>query len=550
MNLSNLDKFFATIPTANAPAEVAALLQPLADFAPILRRKEAQVTFFGAFKAGKSTLLNAIIGSPVLPSRVNRATGVITKIGWAAEPGAWVVRGKPNTAGRSRTPIFFDDVARYVLLDLSETTSRAPEGVEEVHLRLPHLLTKDRCNLVDTPGLLDNQALTERTFAELERTDLAVMVLAADKLVSEVESQAARRAHRLLGGNLVFIVNRLGMIDEESREEVIEWAQESFKGLGNALVGQPRIFATEAKGALDSRKKNRLTADPHAHGLQEFEQWLQTLLDSPAGRQVILLSRLGILETGLAKVLTYAQSQLKEAQTAVKGATRQDESTYGALRESWQREIASRRQRLAAFKNHLDGLGEAFARDCRAAAQHLLDTDPDSSQKLGGCFEPALQTYPRNVSQGVGVTVQQPGLNIPAFALSPTRSYAVLNAPGGPLETISTWLDETLGVQAFGQVGANIGGWLNQNIFKDEARRKTLEAVEQAISQLLPVLKEEAETYIYKVDGLLSEFGQRNAPARPPASSGLKVAQYQEYYFQGLVSWCNEFQETIKSLKS
>jgi len=80
LSLSTLDCFFYSIPTSNAPEQVKVLLQPIADFQQVIQRTDRQVTFFGVFNAGKSTLLNAIIGSRVLPTHVNRATGVITKL--------------------------------------------------------------------------------------------------------------------------------------------------------------------------------------------------------------------------------------------------------------------------------------------------------------------------------------------------------------------------------------------------------------------------------------------------------------------------------------
>src|SRR5690349_19608628 len=44
--------------------------------------------FFGVFKAGKSTLLNALIGSDLLPARTLRATGLVTEIVHHATPQA------------------------------------------------------------------------------------------------------------------------------------------------------------------------------------------------------------------------------------------------------------------------------------------------------------------------------------------------------------------------------------------------------------------------------------------------------------------------------
>ena len=64
-SLSILDKYFTSLvslSTSSASEQVKAYLELIANFQPVLRRADRQITFFGAFKTGKSTLINAILG--------------------------------------------------------------------------------------------------------------------------------------------------------------------------------------------------------------------------------------------------------------------------------------------------------------------------------------------------------------------------------------------------------------------------------------------------------------------------------------------------------
>src|SRR5689334_15791941 len=127
--LAPLELSFASLPLAHAPEPVKAVLYPLAALRQVLWRRDVQITFFGGFKAGKSTLLNAIVGWSLLPTRANRATGVITRVRHAAQASASVTRRGPDGKLLDES-ILLDEIGRYVFLDLSGTVARAPEGVE------------------------------------------------------------------------------------------------------------------------------------------------------------------------------------------------------------------------------------------------------------------------------------------------------------------------------------------------------------------------------------------------------------------------------------
>src|ERR1051326_1171044 len=196
--LAPLEPFFDQ-PITHAPAPLKAVLQPLVEMREVLWRKEAQITFSGGFKAGKSTLLNAIMGWSLLPARANRATGVITKVQYAPQASASIVRRAADGKTREES-ILLDEIGRYVFLDLSETTAKAPTDSEAVLIHLPLALLKQGYVLADTPGLMDNQTLTERCYRELGRSDLAVMVLSAIKLLADEERAAPQRGQEWLKG--------------------------------------------------------------------------------------------------------------------------------------------------------------------------------------------------------------------------------------------------------------------------------------------------------------------------------------------------------------
>src|SRR6059036_3261056 len=52
----------------DAPAELRPVLQRLDEVTSRLQGSEPRITVFGAFKTGKSSLINALAGAPILPT--------------------------------------------------------------------------------------------------------------------------------------------------------------------------------------------------------------------------------------------------------------------------------------------------------------------------------------------------------------------------------------------------------------------------------------------------------------------------------------------------
>ncbi|HEX2062892.1 MAG TPA: dynamin family protein [Acidimicrobiales bacterium] len=112
---------------------------------------EAKVLVVGEYKAGKSALVDALVGAPVCPVDDDLATAVHTIVRFAPEPGATVMYEPDNGAGEPMSePI--------PLEELADNVSEAGNPANARHLRavevgLPAELLADGLVIVDTPGL-------------------------------------------------------------------------------------------------------------------------------------------------------------------------------------------------------------------------------------------------------------------------------------------------------------------------------------------------------------------------------------------------------------
>jgi hypothetical protein len=126
---------------ANAP-HLAAEARALCDR---VRDGLFYVACVGQFKRGKSTLLNALVGQPVLPVGVVPVTAVVTVVRHGERPSARV-----RFAAGGWQEIATSDLYRYVT---EEQNPENRKGVAAVEVFVPSELLASGMCLVDTPGI-------------------------------------------------------------------------------------------------------------------------------------------------------------------------------------------------------------------------------------------------------------------------------------------------------------------------------------------------------------------------------------------------------------
>ncbi len=209
----------------------------------------------GEFNAGKSSLLNALLGESVMPEGVTPTTDRITVVTHGDRP-----------------------------------TERA-EGPAVVHRTHPDPLLRDIA-LVDTPGtnaiIQRHQELTERF---VPRADLLLFVTSADRPFTESE----RRFLELIaswGRKVVMVVNKVDILEtEEQRAEVQRYVRENAR---QTLGVTPDVFLVSAKRAERAREAGD-DAGLDASGVPALARAISERLGAERPR-LKLLSPLGVAQ--------------------------------------------------------------------------------------------------------------------------------------------------------------------------------------------------------------------------------------------------------------
>jgi small GTP-binding protein len=216
------------------------------------------VVVMGAFNAGKSTLLNALLGQNLLNMHVLPATATVTML---CRGNAGKIYGHANGQ-----PIRTWPVSKLASLsaegDAEAVAIRQSLSYIEVPLEVKLL---DRVTLVDTPGLNSpNEAHTRATEEFVQRSHAVLWIVSCLQPLNEQERSWIERLPD--GVKVMVVVNQIDQLDpeEDSLSRVIERIK------NNLRRPDLTVTAVSAKLALESR----LEENPNAYASSLWDKFI------------------------------------------------------------------------------------------------------------------------------------------------------------------------------------------------------------------------------------------------------------------------------------
>lgn len=226
-----------------------------------LELDSVKIAVIGEFKAGKSTLINAMLGTEVLPSWTVECTAAITQVGYGEEP-AMVVH---KTDGTETTHPLCD------LKEMATTRNRCFEDISYIEARYPVELLKNGLVIVDTPGM--NSAVKARgiiTKKFMKIADAAVLVLNVEYLLKQSEIQFIRdEVSQSNYGAIFVVVNRCDLYKDQP-EQLKNALNQAAVRLKELIPNLERIYPLSALNALEAREDDD-SAALVASGIEELE---------------------------------------------------------------------------------------------------------------------------------------------------------------------------------------------------------------------------------------------------------------------------------------
>lgn len=267
----------------------------------------------GEFNAGKSALVNALLGNQILPEGTTPTTSKVTLVKWGEKVAEQAV----------------------------------DEGFGILTYPLPLL---KELNIVDTPGTNAVIRRHERLTDEfVPRSDLVLFVTSADRPMTESERLFLERI-LAWGKKVVFVLNKADIFeDETSLDEVRDFVLKH----ATAVLGDPPEFfpvsariAQRAQNEPDPEQSRLMRA---SSGLDELERYVTTTLDDATRLELKLSNPLGTAENLVVQAQSAVRDECQELQEDI-----QTTASLESVIEDYANELHSELEpRLASIENIL-----------------------------------------------------------------------------------------------------------------------------------------------------------------------------------------------------
>lgn len=262
------------------------------------------VLVLGTFSNGKSTLLNAMLGSRKLPMDNCPATAIITMLVYGEEENVKLYYSN----NQEPKYISFEEFDKQYVLDLEdqETLNKTHyinrfKDIEFAEIECNYNLCKGGVRLIDSPGIGEQIMRTKLTTEFLQQSHAVIFIFDATHPLRQEEREFIEANFKQGNNNenIFFVVNKIDLVDDDDddddddndgREKIGKYFANYLKNLyvdeDNKLdpeLVNKRLFLINSKSAFKGRKKEPIKQSlVEESGILEFEKELENFLTTGA----------------------------------------------------------------------------------------------------------------------------------------------------------------------------------------------------------------------------------------------------------------------------
>lgn len=344
------------------------LLEEINALTALVKNQRFIVAVAGEFKRGKSSLINALLGMPVLPMDILPATATASRIVYGSHPSMRILK-----KDGSKQTIDVKELKDYVT-KLTDEAAQNAKSIQEAVIEYPTILCQNGVEIVDTPGLNDSEGMEKITNDILQ--DVHAVVFAVSAVMPFSESEAAWLAGAIRNDKLQYLMFAVTFFDrvmKKDQQKVLDSIRERI----SAMV-QERVQAL-CPDQPDLKKKAERLTDPKTMFLIPISS--SDALDAIVSGDDELLQK----------------SNLPEFKQSLMMAVNAHQNEYAVLRtdklmrqaEAWLSEPGQQRAELNEVRSMNDNCEEALQR-----LQQYTENVKQTIQRLNEEIASAVKNTP------------------------------------------------------------------------------------------------------------------------------------------------------------
>lgn len=233
------------------------------DAATAIREGVFKTIVMGTFNNGKSTIINALIGSRILPEAATPATAIISYIRYGDESNKISVYYTDGSV-REMTPAEFYETYKFTKEDANEAKDTGKvsrfENVDNSVVYCNKQLLQNGVQIIDSPGLEDKACATKITLQSASNANAIIYTGSVPSGGFNMHDQAFFKSNFEGKGlnNIFFLINKSDFHEIEELQEVKEFFKEQLKDVFTDESGQfneglfkKRVFFISARYVLE-----------------------------------------------------------------------------------------------------------------------------------------------------------------------------------------------------------------------------------------------------------------------------------------------------------
>ena len=328
-----------------------------------------RVVVMGTFTSGKSTLINALLGSRILPESALPSTAILTFIQFGYDTDDVeihyrdIVNEDGNVTKGAVEHISKENFMQTYHYDIADTEKLSQTGSIPRFKKVAYSIV--RCSLplvqygvsiVDTPGLEDKDVATELAL-DIAAKAQAIIYVCGERGFAEADREYFEENFKGNPGNVFFILNKMDNITSDiQRKQALDRVRYDVKGcfvkadgsVDEALMSK-RVFGLSSLLALDARRG------------MTFDEDLQKDVPLSEEKQTMKLQR--------SQFLPFAEA-LQEFLTTDERCLAQYGKVFRTLLSTYNEAVDKVRENLAVYE-HEDKLTNEQKVECQSIINEI-----------------------------------------------------------------------------------------------------------------------------------------------------------------------------------